>query len=276
MTVGLGSVSGDPADAVHPMVASADPDVVHWIDRLVVLDQDESVIALRDLSADEPAPATLFFLIPQGTTALTPYEHCNKHGLFRGDTVVLEAGSAFPGAGPTCAFRTCGATADAAGALVSADATDEEPAADDGLGCASLAAEAWRRQGAVFAQADAWDGAQDIKHKPWMGLRGARAWVVVGAGAVPGADAGAPIHPMAADPVHFIGLIWAVDQAGAIVALRQLSPDEAAPAALSFDVPIGTTQLTAYECAGRRSERGGARRRCLAEAGGSLGLGLLS
>ena len=33
------------------------------------------------------------------------------------------------------------------------------------------------------------------KHKPFMGIEGTKAWVVVGDGAVPGATAGA-IHPM--------------------------------------------------------------------------------
>ena len=42
---------------------------------------------MRELSPTEPAPATMSFSIPEGVTSLTPYEHCNTHGLYVGDTV---------------------------------------------------------------------------------------------------------------------------------------------------------------------------------------------
>ena len=151
-------------------------------------------------------------------------------------------GRVFPGAAPVCAFRTC---LDNGGAPAQAFEQGEVD-----LGCASLVAEAWRKQQTVYLQADAYDGEQDRKHKPWMGLTGSRAWVVVGAGATPDAQPGDKIHPMTNDlaDVHFIAMIWVVDQNDRIVALRQLSPDEAQPASLVFDVPSGTTLLTAYEC----------------------------
>merc|ERR1712190_714140 len=84
VVVGLGAVPGHAGQPIHPMVTSTNASVVHWIDFIYAKDQNGAVVAMRDLGASEAAPATLVFDIPVGTTQLVPYEHCNKHGLFRG------------------------------------------------------------------------------------------------------------------------------------------------------------------------------------------------
>ena len=93
------------SNVYHPTVASSDAATVHFIDRLIVLDQDNAVVALVDVKAGESA--SFFFLVPVGTTAITPYVHCNREGLFKGATVTLATEATWPGAQPACALRTC-------------------------------------------------------------------------------------------------------------------------------------------------------------------------
>jgi len=78
--------------SLHPMVNG------HWIDTIYVKDQLRNVVFLQE--ATEPtgtqsysdgtfaAPETTFVL-PAGhaVTSLTPYEHCNIHGLYEGPSV---------------------------------------------------------------------------------------------------------------------------------------------------------------------------------------------
>merc|ERR1719253_846723 len=99
------------------MTPNSDPDVVHWINLIWVVDQDGAIVALRQLSPDEPAPASLAFTLPPGTTQVTAYEYCNQHGLFRGDTLSVSASQTTadaPAAGSAAAYelRSCGADCD--------------------------------------------------------------------------------------------------------------------------------------------------------------------
>jgi glutamyl-tRNA reductase len=89
VSVGRGSVTGDPVDPIHPMVPGDSEDPGHFVTTLYVLDQDESLVALRELAPDEPAPASMAFTVPDGVTQLTPYEFCNQHGLHRGVPVAV-------------------------------------------------------------------------------------------------------------------------------------------------------------------------------------------
>merc|ERR1712232_600398 len=104
VVVGKGAVTNDPNDPIHPMTASDNPDTVHWIDYIYVVDQSGNVVAMRDLGATESSPATLVFNVPTGVTSLTPYQHCNKHGLFKGAAVAVTATSPDPA---TCSARFC-------------------------------------------------------------------------------------------------------------------------------------------------------------------------
>ena len=61
------------------------------------IDQHQRVIGYRDLLATEPSPATLSFAIPEGVTSIRAFEHCNAHGLFQSDIVVVTANQTVPG-----------------------------------------------------------------------------------------------------------------------------------------------------------------------------------
>lgn len=80
---------GDP---YHPMVASADPDVVHFITHIYVLDQDGNLVTTQELDPSATSVATITFTVPTGARKLTAYEWCNKHGLWQGPTVAVNEG----------------------------------------------------------------------------------------------------------------------------------------------------------------------------------------
>ena len=59
----------------------------HYISRVWVKDQDGTILHFEELkngviSAEEARSSE--FDVPAGTTELTPYELCNKHGLWEG------------------------------------------------------------------------------------------------------------------------------------------------------------------------------------------------
>merc|ERR1712023_577672 len=93
------------------MVASGNPSEVHWVDHIWVKNQDGDVVAMRDLDATEASPATITFEVPEGTTELIAYEHCNLHGLFQGDAVAVTPAQTRAGKSSTCDARFCTAEA---------------------------------------------------------------------------------------------------------------------------------------------------------------------
>jgi len=215
---------GDP---LHPMKDSTNPNEIHYIDTLFVLDQNGAVASLRRLSSREEAPASFSFLVPDGVTALAPYEHCNKHGLFKGDAVAVALNQTTAGV-PRCSLGVCDA-------VTRAD-------------CTFTDVELRRQHALAFNVSEPFN--DRVKHKPYLTISGTTATVVVGLGALPD-QAGQPIHPMvaSADPskVHWVDHIWVKNQDGVIVAMRDLDATQASPAMLTFEVPEGTTQLVAYE-----------------------------
>merc|ERR1712032_698576 len=83
--VGRGAIT-DNAENIHPMVASGNPSVVHFVSFMYVLDEQGQVVAMTPKFPDDDAPAALAFTVPDAKT-LTPFEFCNKHGLYVGPTV---------------------------------------------------------------------------------------------------------------------------------------------------------------------------------------------
>jgi len=58
----------------------------HWIDVVYLRDQDDIVVGLLEfVGTDAAAEAT--FTLPEGTTEVTPFSHCNLHGLWMGDVI---------------------------------------------------------------------------------------------------------------------------------------------------------------------------------------------
>merc|ERR1712226_440474 len=57
VVVGLGALPDQDGQPIHPMVASANPAKVHWVDHIWVKNQDGVIVAMRDLDATEPSHA---------------------------------------------------------------------------------------------------------------------------------------------------------------------------------------------------------------------------
>jgi len=76
-----------------------------------------------------------------------------------------------------------------------------------------------------------WAG-KEGKHVPLVEIHGGVATVTV---------------PHGMDEDHFIELVWAKDQTGAVVAAAEFKPGAAVKAELKFALPTGATAITAYE-----------------------------
>jgi len=74
----------------HPMVASTDPNTVHFITHIYVLDQNQDIVIMKALNPNGVDKASINFTVPEGITSLTAYEWCNLHGLWKGPTVTVE------------------------------------------------------------------------------------------------------------------------------------------------------------------------------------------
>merc|ERR1712183_287946 len=100
-------------------------------------------------------------IIPPGVTSLTAYEWCNKHGLWRGPTQLIEA-------------------------------PDSDASLNGGV-CSALHADFLRRQrGEPWNQIAPYTEADGAKHTPYITVTGSVATVTVGDGD--------PYHPMTASP----------------------------------------------------------------------------
>jgi len=72
----------------HPMMASDNPAMVHFISSIYVVDQNDHVFAFVTMDPTQPAPAQVIFDVPKYVTEMTAYEFCNLHGLYKGPTVL--------------------------------------------------------------------------------------------------------------------------------------------------------------------------------------------
>jgi len=156
--VGQGVLTNDAAN-IHPMTPSASLGMVHYINFMYVLDEYDAVVAMTWKSPDDPAPATLQFPTPKASNIVTPYEFCNKHGLYVGPSVIL---------------RTTTTTTLA-----------QIP---EGT-CDFVVAELERRQSAIFGSSIPYTELQSSKHAPYIVIEGTRATVIVG---------NSVLHPMTA------------------------------------------------------------------------------
>merc|ERR1712083_269027 len=86
-----GTVVVGDGNPYHPMTASADPDEVHFITHIYVLDENDTVVTMQNLDPTGVDTARITFTLPSAATSLTAYEFCNKHGLYRGPTVTLSS-----------------------------------------------------------------------------------------------------------------------------------------------------------------------------------------
>jgi len=226
------NVSGDIAtitvgngDPYHPMVAAGSLDgAVHFVTHIYVLDQDGGFVHEQALSPMGVDRAQTAFLIPRGVTSLTAYEFCNLHGLWKGPTVLVTQ----PVVEATPSASTCAMAPVAESAWLSfvADFNRRQSNPDE-----------------PFQEIEPYTESDGKKHTPYISIHGTTATVTVGDGS--------PYHPMvasdAAATVHFVTHIYVLDQAGEIVVLKNLNPENVDKAQVDFTVPSSATSLTAYE-----------------------------
>ena len=108
IVVGIGATAGNEGGLVHPMAPSSDQSLVHWISHVFALDDLGNLVALCELLPSDPAPASCSFEVPTGIIFLRPFEFCNKHGLYVGDTVQVANANAT--AERQCSKRECSAS----------------------------------------------------------------------------------------------------------------------------------------------------------------------
>ena len=208
----------------HPMSDA------HYIDLIYAVDDMNNVIAIGALHPSQEAPAVLSFTVPQGVTTVTPFAHCNIHGLFMGKTVAVNTATSrrlkSDVMSSGCGFDRCGLEAPGAAPLCAADAPAKNPAI-------ALADDAERRAQASSAGASGGNGTQALEtmHTPVVSVVGNRVTVTM------------PNHPFitglseSRDPyaVHFITLLWVEDADDTRIAAAVPVPGQAP--VLTFDLP---------------------------------------
>mmetsp|Transcript_113197 Transcript_113197/g.315185 ORF Transcript_113197/g.315185 Transcript_113197/m.315185 type:complete len:329 (-) Transcript_113197:99-1085(-) len=210
VTVGDGS-------PYHPMVASTDPNQVHFVTHIYVMDQDGDIVNEQVLNPEGVDKAQVSFKIPAGVMALTAYEFCNLHGLWKGPTVDVPS--------TTQGAATCPMDPVPAGAFP------------------FFVADFHRRQKLTWKEDSPYTEEDGKKHTPYITLSGSTGTVTVGDGN--------PYHPMNAGDnpaqVHWVTHIYVLDQSDAIVTIQNVDPEFVAKAQITFTVPSDATNLTAYE-----------------------------
>jgi len=107
IVVGEGGTPGNVGGLIHPMSASDVSTSVHFITHIWATDEFNNLVALCEMLPTDPAPATCTFEIPPGIIFLRPYEYCNKHGLYVGAQVSVQAGESNANAVRVCHRREC-------------------------------------------------------------------------------------------------------------------------------------------------------------------------
>eukprot|EP00756_Hemistasia_phaeocysticola_P035091 Hpha_TRINITY_DN16560_c3_g3::TRINITY_DN16560_c3_g3_i4::g.133730::m.133730 len=213
----VGRVTVGPPELLHPMSASG----LHYIDTIYVMDQSGTVIAAGTFGPLSPTgPPVLEFDVPLGTTSVTPYAHCNKHGHFVGSTVAVTETTGQPA---VCAPSTCFEVA-------MANQTCEQ---------LDLLRQDWERREGGTGRRDS------EKHRPVAVEDRGRVRITIGLGTIDGNAA--LIHPQNfgdSSSIHYLEGIYAVDQTGAVIALSYFGP--VADPVLEFDIPFTSTTITPY------------------------------
>eukprot|EP00943_MAST-04B_sp_MAST-4B-sp1_P003347 g3347.t1 len=69
----------------HGMTAADDENDDHWIEYVYAKDAENNVVGIQKFVPTDEAPTITFKF--EGAGAVTPYAYCNKHGMWRGDSV---------------------------------------------------------------------------------------------------------------------------------------------------------------------------------------------
>ena len=69
----------------HGMTAGDDEKDDHWIEYVYAKDAENNIVVIQKFVPTDEAPTITFKF--EGAGAVTPYSYCNKHGMWRGDSV---------------------------------------------------------------------------------------------------------------------------------------------------------------------------------------------
>lgn len=214
---GLAKVTVGDGNPYHPMSASDDPNMVHFVTHIYVMDQDENMVFMETLDPVQGAPAVSAFEIPTGATSLTAYEWCNLHGLWVGPTVAV--------------------TVEGTGSGI---CTNDQPELN---AWPSIHADLLRLQSMPpFESIEPYTELNGAKHTPYITLSEDKSMgsVVVGTEAV--------YHPMVeGSRPHWVTSIYITDEMDNIIAMESLDPKDVDKAEMSFEIPEGVKELTAWE-----------------------------
>ncbi|KAJ9456028.1 Adenylate cyclase [Diplonema papillatum] len=203
----------------------------HFVANIYVVNQDDVVIAMTDLLGTSRTP-TLTFEVPSGTTSLQAFSFSNVDGLFAGRVIAIDA-SQTTTVFPSC--RMAGCAADDFGVV-----------AGECVQYNVIAAETLRRQELEHATTSAFS--DNAAFVPFITITSSFAHVSVGVGTVT-KDLSDPVYPAITTTnvttVQYVEYLYVKNQNGLIVAATALNPSQAAPS-LSFEIPRGTTKLTAF------------------------------
>jgi len=221
--------------ATHPLVASNDPDKVHYIETIMIVDENDAVLVMGELTAEDNngkvSTLDFNFLTPK---TMTPYVFCNLHGLWKGETVTLSGNAT----GNTCDVPKCGKEQDA-------------------VAVGSAVAVLKHRQNVSFGRKDAFpvinNDVLNSLHRPVIDTIGDMVKVTIGMGPLNG-PAGCPndcYHPVtaSADPtkVHWPEYVYVVNESGLVVHFVELAPSgDGGPVKVYFETPASSSVLTAY------------------------------
>jgi len=222
-----------PNMCVHPLVASNDPDKVHFITTIMIVDENKNVLAMGELTAEDSGGkvAALDFNFPT-PMSMTPYVFCSIHGLWKGDTIQFLGGGSSK---PTCEITKC---------------LKEQDAVAVGSNIAALK----HRQNTTHQTNEAFpvdDTVLNALHRPVLTKEGDLVKVMIGMGSK--GPAGCPngcYHPVVAtaDPtaVHWPEYVYVVNEAGVVVFFVEIAPTVPDPVTLVFETPAKSHTLTAY------------------------------
>lgn len=226
---------GCPNNCIHPLTQSNNPDAVHYITTILLVNELNVTVAYSELTADNNLGqiASLSYSVAHAKS-LTPYAFCSIHGLWKGETITFDEETHT--SSTTCQIEKC-QFEHTSGATVSTVAALKH------------------RQDTTHGTKDAFpvtDG--DILnslHRPVLVATGSEAVITIGMGS--DGPSGCPngcFHPVtpSSDPaqVHWPEFIYALDQNGNIIALRETSMVVPGVVEHKFVIPKGVTQLTPY------------------------------
>lgn len=230
-----GSVpDGCPNGCVHPQTPSNDPDTVHFITTIMIVDENNAVLAMGELTAEDNdgKVASLEYKFPTPKT-MTPYVFCSIHGLWKGETVITSTKSSNT---TKCEVSKC---------------LKEKDAVAVGSSIAALK----HRQYLTYSTKDAFPvkagNVLNSLHRPVMQVLGKGIKLSIGMGADgPDGSPNGGYHPVTtttdAATVHWPEYVYVVNEAGTVVYFNEIKPDEPDPVMLYFETPADSTTLTAY------------------------------